>query len=124
MPKSRLQLPPLKLAGKGSLGGRIARIRKERGLTQVELAERVGIIQALISDYERDNRRLHADMIVRVAQALGVSTDELLGVKAARTDDEANLRLSRRLKGIEALPVAQQKVLLKTIDTFLKGAGQ
>ena len=37
-----------------TVGQRLARLRKERGWTQVELAERIGIIQSLISDYERD----------------------------------------------------------------------
>ena len=41
-----------------------------QGYTQVELAERIGIIQALVSDYERDKLRLNAEMLVRFAQAL------------------------------------------------------
>lgn len=125
MPKSRFQLPPLRLAGKGSLGNRIAHFRKARGLTQTELAERLGIIQSLISAYELDSRRLHSDMIVRVAEVLGITTDALLGVKTTGETEGAkrtNLKLTRRLKGIEALPPTEQKVLLKTIDNFLKGA--
>lgn len=53
-------------------GQRIARIRKERGYTQNELAERIGTIQALVSDYERDKLRLNAEMAVRFAIALEV----------------------------------------------------
>jgi transcriptional regulator with XRE-family HTH domain len=125
MPKSRFKLPPLKHV-KGSLGTRIAHIRKERGLSQTELAARIGIIQTLISDYERDRRRLHAEMVIRLAQALHVSTDELLGVKPVKTNgvERLSLKLTRRLKGIENLPPAQQRVLLKTIDQFLKGPEQ
>jgi len=37
-----------------TFGQRLVRLRKERGCTQVELAERLGIIQSLISDFERD----------------------------------------------------------------------
>lgn len=66
-----------------SVGQRIARIRKERGYTQNELAERIGTIQALVSDYERDKLRLNAKMAVRFAIALEVSTDELLGLNSA-----------------------------------------
>ena len=61
-------------------GQRLARLRRERGFTQVELGEKSGMIQALISDYERDKLRPYADVVVRLAVALGVSTDELLGV--------------------------------------------
>src|SRR5207247_2491036 len=36
-----------------TVGQRLARLRRERGLTQVELAERLGIAQPIVSDYER-----------------------------------------------------------------------
>jgi transcriptional regulator with XRE-family HTH domain len=117
--KSRLNLAPLNL-GKETLGQRLARARKARGFSQTELARKIGSIQALVSDYERGNLRLSAEMTIRFAKALGVSTDELLGVKPTKTKDEMSLKLTRRLKGIESLPNAQQKALLRTIDAFLK----
>jgi transcriptional regulator with XRE-family HTH domain len=49
------------------LNQRIARLRKERGYTQTELAERIGIIQALVSDYECGKLRLSAEMAIRFA---------------------------------------------------------
>lgn len=122
--KSRLKLPPLNL-GKESNGQRLARLRKERGYTQIELADKTGIPQTLITDYERDRLRLHAEMVVRFAQALEVSADELLGLNGAKKNSEkTSLRLLRRTKRIAELPSSQQKTLLKTIDTFLKGAGR
>jgi transcriptional regulator with XRE-family HTH domain len=81
-------------------GERLARLRKERGWTQVELAERIGITQTLLSDYERGKLRLNADMIVR---------------------SKPSLRVQRRMEKIEKLPPHQQNYLLKTIDGFLKG---
>ncbi len=122
--KSRLKLPPLNL-GKESNGQRLARLRKERGYTQIELADKTGIPQTLITDYERDRLRLHAEMVVRFAQALEISADELLGLNGAKKNGEkTSLRLLRRTKRIAELPSSQQKTLLKTIDTFLKGAGR
>ena len=123
MPKvSRFRLSHVDFGGE-TLGERIARIRKERGYTQVELAARVGIIQSLVSAAEGDERKLSAEMAVRFAQALGVTMDELLG--AGRRDKKAqkpNRKVLRRLEQIEALPRTQQTALLRTIDTFLKGA--
>jgi transcriptional regulator with XRE-family HTH domain len=46
---------------------------KERGFTQVELAEKIGVIQSIVSALERDERKLSAEMAVRFAHALGVS---------------------------------------------------
>ena len=107
-----------------SFGRRLARLRKERGITQVEIAERVGIIQTLVSDYERDKLRLNAEMIVRFTTALGITTDDLLkpGEDSTQPPPKPNSRMLRRLEKIEKLPVSKQSALLKTIDTFLKGA--
>ena len=106
-----------------TVGQRLARLRKERGWTQVELAERLGIIQSLISDYERDRLRLNPAMVVRFATALEITTDELLQSKDAHTPlrRKPSLRVLRRLERIESLPQHQQNTLLKTIDGFLKG---
>lgn len=105
-----------------TFGERLARLRKERGWTQQELAERAGIIQALISDYERDKLRLNADIIVRFANALEITTDELLRPHTSKPlRRKPSLRVQRRMEKIEKLPPHQQNYLLKTIDGFLKG---
>jgi transcriptional regulator with XRE-family HTH domain len=89
----------------------------------VELAERVGITQRLVSDYERGRLRLNADIVVRLADALEVATDELLrsNGRKAPLRSKPSLRLQRRMEKIEKLPPHQQNYLLKTIDGFLKG---
>lgn len=118
--RSRLKLPPLNL-GKETLGQRIARLRKERGYTQLELAEKMGLVRVLISDYERDKLRPHFEMIIRFAQALEVTSDVILGLKPSKNNgNKPSLKILRRLNKIETLPSSQQKILLKTIDTFLE----
>ena len=122
--KSNIELPPLNL-GPESLGQRIARFRKEKGYTQVELAKKIGIVQNLISDYERDKIRPYPEMIVRFALVLEVTTDALLGLNTKPPqykDNKPDLKILRRVKKIKTLPHSQQKTLLKTIDTFLKAA--
>ena len=122
--RSKFELPPLSTEEE-TIGQRLARLRKERGYTQVELAERIGIIQALVSDYERDKLRLNAEMLIRFAQALEVKSDEILGLNNQQSGRKnPSLKILRRLNRIESLPAAQQKALLKTIDMFLKAAGK
>lgn len=109
------------LASEGeSFGQRLARLRRERGFTQVELAERVGTIQAIVSDYERDKLRPYADVVVRFASVLGVSTDVVLGVTAAakRSGASKNRRFLRRIELLSKLPKRDQDALLRTIDAF------
>jgi transcriptional regulator with XRE-family HTH domain len=128
MPKSKLSLPPLKFATEETFGQRLARIRKERGITQVDLAEKIGIIQGLVTNYECDRLRMHPEMLMRFALALGVTSDELLGMPrtkstAASKTGKLSLKLVRRLQKIETLPGTQQRALLQTIDGFLRGQG-
>ncbi|MDJ0766873.1 MAG: helix-turn-helix transcriptional regulator [Myxococcota bacterium] len=118
----RIQLPPLDL-GKETLGQRLARFRKEKGYTQVELALKIGTIQRLISDYECGKLRPHPEMLIRFALALEVSTDECLGLKTKQTKTrKPSRRFLKRLDQIEKLPKRDQDALLRTIDAFLAKA--
>ena len=85
-----------------TFGQRLARVRQEKGYTQVELAEKMGIIQILISDYERDKLRPYYDTIINFSKALEVSTDELLGIKLNKPNsNKPNLKNCQNLnKGL------------------------
>ena len=120
---SKLHLAPIDFGGE-TLGQRVARLRKERGFTQVELAGKIGVIQSIVSAVERDERKLTAEMAVRFALALEVTMDELLQ-PARRKGKEANSqkpsrKILRRLELIERLPAMQQRALLKTIDNAIE----
>ncbi len=118
--KLKKKLPPLELA-KETIGQRIARFRKERGYTQKELAEKIGILHTLVSDYERGKIRLYDEMVTRFAIALEVTTDEILGRKEDKhSNTTPSLRIMKKLSKIESLPPSRQKILLKTIDVFLE----
>ena len=117
--KSKLKLPPIDL-GDETFGQRLARLRKERGFTQSKLANKMGLVQALISEYERDKIRPYHEMVARFAVALDVSTDELIGLNTPkRKHGTPSLRLQKRMLKIEELPTHQKKILLRTIDTIL-----
>jgi transcriptional regulator with XRE-family HTH domain len=91
------------------LGSRIAQLRKERGLTQKELAERLAVTQPVVSDYENDVIRIPADVVVAISKILTVSTDELLGLKpeVRSAGGVKNRRLSRRLHAIDGAAKAR-----------------
>ena len=121
MPKPpKYQLEPLEQ--ELTIGERISKIRKQQGLTQRNLAEKIGVERYLISDYERGRIRLYDEMVARFALALGIGTDEILGLKTEITPQEVpSLRLTKRMNRIEKLPHSKQKSLLQIIDGFLKG---
>src|SRR5881397_2513563 len=107
-----------------TIGQRLARLRRERGITQAEIAEKLGIVQPMVSDYERGELRLHGQLIVDLSRLLGVSADELLGLEKPRAGGGSvkNRRLLRRLQQLEKLPRRDQQALLRTIDAFLAKA--
>lgn len=113
--------PDPKLAA--AIGKRLTAFRKERGMTQVELAEKLGVTQALLSKYERGEVRLTSPVIVRLADVLGVATDAILGVtKTAPQGPPVEKRLLKRLARFDSLPRRRQEALLQTIDVFLQSA--
>ena len=110
-------------SGQETIGERLARLRRERGLTQVEVAEKLNVAQPVVSDYERGELRLHGQLIVDLSHILGVSADELLGIeKPKSTAVIKNRRLRRRIQDLEHLPRRDQQALLRTIDAFLTKA--
>jgi transcriptional regulator with XRE-family HTH domain len=123
MPRvSRLKLPPSHL-NQESIGQRLARMRKERGYTQTELARRIGIIHHLVSDYEKSQLRLYDEMVARFALALNVSTDEILGLKNGQKDGaKPSLKIMRRMKALEGLPPNKQRTILDSLDLMIQSA--
>ena len=59
---------------------RLTQLRKEKGLSQKQLAEDLGVTQATIARYENGTRQPSLDFLVVIALYLGVSTDYLLGL--------------------------------------------
>lgn len=108
-------------------GERLANIRKAKGLTQVELADAIGSTQRNISYYESDQGYAPAPVIVALAHALAVSTDELLGVARAKpkakheTQDPQQKRLLKKLSRVLELPPAERKAVLKVLDNVIDG---
>ncbi len=60
------------------IGYRIAIAREEVGLNQKELAERLGISQATLSNYEKGKRRIYLPQLQKIAEALGRPLDYFL----------------------------------------------
>ncbi len=71
------------------IGQRIRRFRKSFGLSQEELAEKVNISTTHMSHIETGNTKLSLPVLVDIAAALGIRTDDLLGDDAVCSDTAA-----------------------------------
>lgn len=56
----------------------IARLRKVRGLTQIELAKKIGVTTRAIQNYESGTRVPRIDVVTKIANALEVDVDDLV----------------------------------------------
>jgi len=107
-----------------TIGQRLARLRKDKGLTQKELAEKLSVTRSSIAAYERDSHNLNAKLIIKITKVLKISSDEILGLKGTiNHNGKPSLRFIKRINKIEKLPSSKQKALLTTIDNFLKAEG-
>ena len=70
------------------IGERIEKLRKQKEVTQQEMADALGVDRVTISQWEKGTRDIKTGNMVSVAEYLGVSCDYLLGrVRAAAPDD-------------------------------------
>ncbi len=115
---------PKKVRPASKFGERLAALRQARGLTQVQLAEKIGSTQRAVSRYETIADRAPAPVLAKLAQALGVTTDELLGVKRTRaasslTDDPEARRLWKKFQQVMALPEKDRRAVIRLVNSLV-----
>ena len=92
------------------MGRRIQLRRKQQGLTQEQLADRMNVSIQMISNLERGNKAIRIDNLINLSQILDVSTDYILTGKETQGDFHA---LTAR---IEALSPANRKMIEMLVD--------
>lgn len=100
-------------------GERLAALRRAAGYTQTELADEIGTTQRMLAYYEGQTEYPPVHLLPALAQALGVSTDALLGVTTVRRTKGPSGRLHRRLAQLEQMPPKAKRQVLQVLDTFL-----
>lgn len=105
-----------------SVGDRVRQLRTTQGVTQKELGRLVGLSRRMIAYYETQGGSPSAELLVKLANALEVSTDVLVGrqrtPRRAAESKPDDVRLWRRLKRVRELPVHDRKTVLKMIDAL------
>ena len=106
---------------KQSFGAMIAAMRKEQGMTQLELAEKMGVTDKAVSKWERDLSFPDVNSIPRLAEIFDVTVDEIMQVKSGSKENGKANRISKIvdivLKYI-ALATGIDVVVLSLIDTI------
>ena len=102
------------------LGERITQLRKEHQITQVQMAELLGISQQLVAANEAGRRKIPVSMLPKLAKIFNLSIDELVGMKKTAVKRGPVSALNRQVEKIRLLPRTKQKFVMEMLDTVIK----
>ena len=71
-----------------TLGNRIAAFRRQQGMTQLELAQQLGVTDKAVSKWERDLACPDIHSLPRLAQVLGVTVEELMAGEEKQPEEK------------------------------------
>ena len=87
-------------------GYRLRELRKDKNLTQTQVAKRLNLSKATISGYENNIKTPSLDVLVQLSILYGVSADYILGLE------------NRKLLQIDGLTPHQEKILKNILEEF------
>ncbi|MBN3053786.1 helix-turn-helix domain-containing protein [Pectobacterium brasiliense] len=107
-----------------ALGERITTLRKERGITQAELAEKLGVSQQTVQAWEAGRRRIKVSSLPSVAQIFSVSLEEVFGgaPEPARRKRGPAPKWQQQMEEIDSLPKAKQKMISEMLSALIAQA--
>jgi transcriptional regulator with XRE-family HTH domain len=98
------------------LGKRILELRKEKSITREKLGKIIGTSGAIIGRYERNERTPSVEIARKMAQALGVSLDYLVG----NTEFLLDTDVIKKIQEIQKLPQEDKNHLFYVLDNILQ----
>ena len=104
------------------IGEHIRKSRQEARISQEELAEYAGISGSYISDIEAGKRNFSVDVLMKIAEALQVSTDWILRADTPGTAAVLNRDIERILDGLSADELNDVMLILTDIKRSIKRA--
>jgi len=109
---------------KKKIGSRIRALREQRGLSQSQLAREIETVPQSMWQMETGVRGVTVQQLIKLARALDVSMDDILGegkrARALAPLPSSGRRLARRMRQVQALPAEHQDAVIQMLDAYLK----
>jgi transcriptional regulator with XRE-family HTH domain len=99
-----------------TFGKRLGEVRKDKRMSQDELAKKMDMQGAVIGRYERDEVKPSVDVAAKIAQVLGISLDYLVG----NTDLLLDADVIKKIQEIQRLPEKDRDHLFYVVDNILQ----
>ena len=98
-------------------------MRRKKGYTQAKLAELSGVSRRAIVHYEKHATRPSIEKVKKIADALEISDDELLGIKRKpkskkKPSEEVSYKIMKKVRIIEQLPTRDQNMIFSLINSL------
>jgi len=106
------------------LGGRLAQLRKDQGLSQQAIADALGIAQQTYAHYEVGRLRMPMSLLPRLIELFGVGADQLIGLRSAPGKRGPAPLLQQKIERLSRLPKAKQKFVMEMLDGVLNQASR
>lgn len=105
-----------------ALGAHISVLRKERGMTQAELARTLGVSQQTVFAYELGDRRVSVLMLIKLAKIFDVPVEELMGMIKSQHPPKRGLSPAgvRHAERFQQLSKTQQRFVARIMDVLLE----
>jgi transcriptional regulator with XRE-family HTH domain len=105
---------------RSAFGEKLFAARLQMGLSQIQLAEKLGITQSTYAGWERRTTALRPDYIAKIASALNVSVDSLLGRENGGKRKGGPVGQARRVfEEVSRLPRHKQQRILGIVEDLL-----
>lgn len=102
----------------GEISYNLVSLLDEKNITQSELARKTGISKGSISQYVNGSVDMSARNVVKIAEALGVTTDRLLGTGFDRAAGSGDASLTRLLVSYSQLKPEQRELLARIAEVI------
>jgi transcriptional regulator with XRE-family HTH domain len=98
-------------------GNKVAQLRKEKDLSRDELGDMIGTSGAIVGRYERGDMKPSIEIAAKIAEALDVSLDFLMGLSSELAKDK---KMVNRLEDIKKLPEKERDKIFDYIDLVIR----
>lgn len=105
-----------------AMGTRIAELRRDSAITQVQLAAMMEVSQQTVAAWEMGRRGVPVSLVPTLARALGCTVETLVGEKSSPAKRGPAPKLQQQIERITQLPKPKQRFVMEMLDTVLAQA--
>ena len=101
------------------LAENIAKLRKERGIKQIEFARMLHVTQGAVSQWENNRTRPDTEQLIAIAALFGVSVDSLTGIKEAPATEKQKTAREEFNERFDKMSDADKDYIIRMMDFMI-----